>query len=419
MAAASVSDLSNVLKTLYPPEYFQSVFFADNPFLGLVPKSERFFGNNKRISLQYAPSTGGSATFATAQANKGASSYEGFLLTRSKDYSLFSLETELIRAGSNNAGAVVQSLKAEVDGAMNTIKRSIGIWLFRNGGGARGQVGSTSTTTLTLKNRDEVFQFEKGMYLDTSATDGTSGSADGGQKQITDIDRSAGTLTAATNWTSASNFSDDDYIFREGDFGAVPTGLDGWLPSSVSATAFFGVDRTSDVERLGGVRYTGDAAKDQTIERTLIRASTEVDLMGGRPDYVIGNPLDVAILRKEIGAKEEHQKQVMAQNSRGPIANISYQYLTLYGANGPMKIIGDRNCPRGVMYMLTMSCWKLHTLGSCPGFLDDDGNRMLREASADALEGRIGLYGNLACDAPGYNARIDISSLPEVNADMN
>jgi len=183
--AATVANLSNVLKTLYPPEYFQSVFFRDNPLLGLLPKSERFYGNNLRISLQYAPGTGGSATFATAQANKGASSYEGFLLTRKKDYSLFSLETELIRAGANNAGSVVQTMKAETDGAMNTIKRSIGIWLFRNGSGSRGQVASGGgTTKITLANRDQVFNFEKGMYLDSDSADG-GGTVDGGSVQVT------------------------------------------------------------------------------------------------------------------------------------------------------------------------------------------------------------------------------------------
>ena len=53
-----------------------------------------------------------------------------------------------------------------------------------------------------------------------------------------------------------------------------------------------------------------------------------------------------------------------------------------------------------------MDTWSLNTLGEAPMFLDLDNNRMLRESAADAYEVRMGYYGNVACNAPGYNCRV-------------
>ena len=56
--------------------------------------------------------------------------------------------------------------------------------------------------------------------------------------------------------------------------------------------------------------------------------------------------------------------------------------------------------------MLSMSFWKLYSLGKCPKILDSDGLRMLRESNADAVEVRVGYYAQLGCRAPGFNATI-------------
>lgn len=424
MAAATTTTLQNILVRLFPDRLIQEHFFQDQPTLGLMPKTTEFAGSDMRVPIQHAPTSGGSATFSTAQSRKAGTQTDAFIITRKKDYSLFSIENEAIRAGAVPSGrqGLVDTMTREVNGAMNQIKRSIGVWLFRNGGGARGQVGSGGgTTVITLKNRHEIYNFDVGMYLDSSATDGTSGSADGGSVRITKIDRTNYQLTAAGNWDqSLGYFADDDFIFREGDFGNLPTGIDGWLPATVTATPFFGLNRTTDEEKLGGVRVVGHQSKDGTIERTLVRASVELNLMGASPDTVIMNPLDMAILIKEIAAKEQIVKPVSATaiGPKGPIANVSYQGVTFWGATGPQKVLGDRNCPRGVCYMLTMNTWELATLGPCPGWLSGDGNKMLREGSADAIEGRIGLYGNVICRRPGDNARVDISSIPEVALEM-
>lgn len=413
MASQSVSGLSGVLKRLYPQTKIDRVLYEDNPLLGMMAKDEEFYGEDLRLALMYAPTTGRSATFANAQSNKAGASYKGFNLTRVTDYSLFSIDGQAIRAAKNSKGALVNALEAEGDANLHALKRSIAISQYRNGGGAIGKVGSTSTVTLTLSEKADVTNFEVGQHIVTSTTDGTSGSVDAGSETtITGIDRDAGTLTAAANWTTGGDYSDDDFLFTDGDFGAKMSGLEAWCPASApGATAFFGVDRTDDVTRLGGVRIASNASLDVTIERCLVRAAARLRREGGMADYCFMNPEDVYQLDNELGAKREYQT-LTAVNAKGTsVGAFGYSALCLMTPAGMIYVVPDQNVPKAVAWMLTMKTWKLYSLGPAAGWLSEDKNQILRESTSDAYEGRMGGYMNVGCKAPGWNARINLSTV--------
>ena len=59
--------------------------------------------------------------------------------------------------------------------------------------------------------------------------------------------------------------------------------------------------------------------------------------------------------------------------------------------------------------MLTKDTWKLYSLGAAPKILDSDGLKMLREASADSVEVRVGYYAQLGSNAPGFNGIVKLS----------
>jgi hypothetical protein len=122
------------------------------------------------------------------------------------------------------------------------------------------------------------------------------------------------------------------------------------------------------------------------------------------------NNADRAVLVNELGAKTNYEK-VPARMATGAMGNIGYSALIIEGDRGPIKVIADHNCPQGTAYLLQLNTWKLYSLGPAPRFLDFDGNRMLREAAADAYEARIGYYGQMGCVAPGWNANVNISAV--------
>ena len=275
--------------------------------------------------------------------------------------------------------------------------------MFRNTGGARGQVGGVSTTTLTLKNINDVVNFEVGMTITSSTTDGTSGSDDAEAIAITGIDRQLGTLKAAVTWTAGGHFANNSYLFREGDFGNSCAGLDSWLPSAApSSTLFFNVDRTAD-SRLGGLRYDGST---ELIEESLMSAESLVTREGGTPDTVLMNPFDFNDFRKALGSRVEYD---MLNSSNMKEAPVSFKAIKLQGAKGDIKVVQDRNCPQSIAYMLQMDTWVFASLKQAPRILQNPNGgptEFLWDSTADSIEVRCGYYGNLGCYAPSYNCRI-------------
>lgn len=396
MAALDITAADAALKQIYPSRRVKYIGYQNNPMLALMPKDENFQGDGKKMPIWYGGNQGASRDFATAQAGKTAGLYKAFFLTRVKDYGLSSIQTEVILASESNEGAFLKLATAEIDNTVRTVSRNLAISMYRNSGGARGQVGSISSTTLTLLNAADVVNFEVGQQLVQSTADGTSGSLGSGNATITAIDRRAGTLTASA-WT---NFTANDYLFRKGDFGVSVSGLPAWIPNAnPGATLFFGVDRSTD-SRLYGQYHDGSA---QTIQEAFETADVKVSREGGMPSNLFCNPIDFGTLRTSLGS------QVVYDKVRSPdAASVSFSTIKLMGMSGAVDIVPDRNCPAGVAYLLDMSTWEASSLGGTPRILEQLGNKYIWDANADSIEVRVGYYGNIGCYAPVYNCQIKL-----------
>lgn len=402
--ALDLTSFGPALKSYYTKDKIEMMVYKDNPFLALVPKMEEFYGANLPVPIIYGNPTGRSATFSTAQSNKNNSLLKAFTLTRSKDYSLASIDNETLEASQNDKGAFLEAATVEIDGAMNAAARSLATALFRDGSGAIGRINATVTgTTLTLATAVDIVNFEVGMKIQfSSAATSASLRASGATLTVTAIDRSAGSMTVGANLNTITGLTSQDYINVQGDIEAKLKGLDAWLPSTVSATSFYGVDRTADSTRLGGVRYDGSA---QPIEEALVDALALAAREGGSPDYCFLNYANFSNLEKALGSKVQY----VSLGVDG-VPSVGFRGMMINGPKGPVKVVADQNCPALVAYLVQMDVWKLYSLGMAPRILDSDGMKMLRESSADSVEVRIGYYGALGCRAPGFNCRVTLAS---------
>ena len=104
-----------VLKQHYTNDRVENMVYKDNPLLAMLPKYEQFGGENLKLPIKYGIPQGRSATFSTAQANKTNSQYKAFLLTRSKDYSLASIDNETIEASKGNSNAFLEAATTEIE----------------------------------------------------------------------------------------------------------------------------------------------------------------------------------------------------------------------------------------------------------------------------------------------------------------
>ena len=403
MAAFDQSAAAPILKTRYPTKKILTMAYKKSPLLGSVPKFTDFGGDQKNFVPRYARPQGRSANFSVAQQNKTGSKYSKFAVTRVEDFAVASIKGQTIKATKGDANALVDAISSEMDGAIMSASESAQISLYRNGGGARGRINASgpSTTTVTLATPADIVNFETGMWLTTGSTDGTSGSVNPGHVQVVGINRDTGVITVSGNWTAGiPACAANDYIFQEGDFGAMMQGLDAWVPASApGATGFFGVDRTADATRLGGIRFSGSGG---AIDEVLIEAAARAVREHASPDTVFINNLDFSPLINLPGTKREYV------NADSSLAGVGYRAVQIETEAGPINIIPDPYCPKGTAWMLQLDTWELASLDDVPHILDLDGNRFLREAGADAYEIRVGYYANLGCYAPGWNVRITL-----------
>lgn len=400
--ALDMVSFAAALKEHYTDDRVENMVYMDNPLLAMIPKMEQFGGKNLPIPIIYGNPQGRSATFATAQANKTNSQLKDFFLTRSKDYSLASIDNETLEASKGNANAFLEAATVEIDGAIHSAARSLAIALYGSGSGSIGQVANSSFATpiLQLSDPESVTNFEVGQEIVASATDGT-GTVRSGRLLVVGVDRDLGTVTMSGNLSAGiAAIAQNDFLFVEGDYALKVKGLLAWLPSTApTSTAFFGVDRTSDVTRLAGVRFDGSS---MPIEEALIGAAARVAREGGKPDYCFMSYSKYADLEKALGSKVQYID--MKVNPE-----IAFRGISINGPRGPIKIVPDLNCPNDRCFMLQMNVWKLYSLGKAPKILDTDGLKMLRDSNADSVEVRVGYYAQLGSRAPGWNANVRLS----------
>lgn len=376
--------------------------YKDQPLLAMLKKMEQFGGKNLPIPIIFGNPQGRSANFQNAKANKTSSQLKDFVLTRAKDYSLASIDNETLEASEGNANAFMEAAVTEIDGAIHSASRSLGIALYGTGSGSIGQLAATSgvTTLITLADVESVTNFEVGQTLVLSTANG-GGTVKTGTTVVTGIDRDLGTVTVATSLASFTAVGAvNDYIFVQGDYDQKIKGLRAWLPDAApSNTPFFSVDRTSDVTRLAGIRFDASA---MPIEEGLIAAASRTAREGGKPDYCFMSYSKYADLEKALGSKVQYIDLKVN-------AEIGFRGIQINGPRGPIRVVADQNCPNDRAFMLQMDVWKLYSLGKAPKILDTDGMKMLRDNNDDSVEVRVGYYAQLGCRAPGWNCNIKLS----------
>ncbi len=422
---ANASNQVAALKELYTGEdYMKDLVYKKNPFLALVPKNESpggFAGKYIPVPLIYGTPQGRSATFATAQGNQTAPQLASFFVYRVSNYQLVTITNELLEATKDNAGAFIDEAKLNMDTGFRNISNDLALDLYSAANGVRGQLASITSGVIILVDSNTVVNFEVGMSLVSFSISGTTytQSTAAAQGYVIAVDRSNGTVTVSatpgggagtpTNWSASF-----PNLAVEGDvsFGAhaVQTaflkvsGLQAWLPSTAPSPAesFWGVDRSTDVTRLAGVRFDGSS---ETIEEALIDAASLVAREGGQPDMCFMNFSSYASLEKSLGSKVQYV------DVKHEEADIAFAGIRIHAPYGPITVIPDRNCPARKAFLLQMDTWKMRSLGKAPHILTYglEGLEGLRVGNADALEIRIGYYGNLICNAPGWNCVVALN----------
>lgn len=409
MTALNMTSADSILKVHYTNDMIMRMTYQDHPFFALLNKYTTFTGKNLPIPIIYGNPQGRSSSFSKAQANKRPSKFKDFVLTRAKDYGLASIDGETIDASRGNNAAFIEALTSEIDGTFESLTGSLASALFRSGSGSIGQIGATTnvaTDTIVLSNAEDSVNFEVGQMLVASTADGggtvknTAGTENAAE--IIAIDRILGTIKLAVTMDSfgAQDWAVADYLFVEGDYDSKVKGLNAWIPATApGATPFFGVDRSSDPTRLGGIRKD---VSTMPLEEGLVDGLMLANREGANLSHYFMNYSNFGVLEKSLGSKVQY---VDVNTTVG----IAFRGIQINNPKGkPVICLADQSCQDDVAWGLQMDTWKLYSLGAAPKLLNQDGNKVLREASEDGVEVRCGYYAQLGCRGPGKNIRLKI-----------
>jgi hypothetical protein len=330
----------------------------------------------------------------------------------------------------SNAGAFVDEASRTLDNGFRNISNNMAFELFYGGTASRGQISSAGVTysapnlSFVLNNPQSVVQFEVGMTLQATATDGgaalqnVAGTIDA--IQITSVNRGTGAISGTvvqgspqTTWAFGANPNAFLQVLGDIGIGGSSTiagmlgmsGLAAWVPGvdPTSTDNFWGVNRSADVTRLGGLRYN---AASQSISEGLTNALAFANREGASPDLIVLDFVSYSTLINELGAKVQY---VQLEHDD---VEVAFEAIHFHSAYGKIPVLADRSCQPQTAWCLTMDTWKLRTLGKAPHILTYgmEGLEGLRVGNADALEIRIAYYGNLICSAPGWNMQVALSA---------
>lgn len=424
MANITQSSVSGILKELYDQQKVQWLTYKDNPALAMIKKEEKFPGKYYPNPVVYSLSQGASATFATAYNNQNSPLVAEFLITRVADFSLATIDGQLLAAAQTDPGAFIDGAELMIDAAFQTAVNRIASAMFRNGAGTIGQIGATITGSspnylLTLSNPDDAVQFENGQTLVAVQNVDGSGTAPSATAVINNINRNTGVLTLTSSDASlASDWPTGYYLAVQGDLpttsnnnfqpsGSTTTnsllklaGFAAWLPIAGpgAGESFFGVNRNLDTQRLAGVSFDGSQL---SLEEALLQGSGRIALNGGRVDTGICSYSTYTALITSLGSKVQYVDE--------KIGEIGFRGVQINGANSVISVFPDRNCPDGLFYLLEMDSWVLRSQGPAPHILKYmDEIEILRVPGVDAAELRVGGYMNMYTTRPGHNGVVKV-----------
>lgn len=431
--ATSTSALS-VLKELYVDDqsFMKDMVYAKNPSFALIPKDESVDGlAGKYIPcpIQFGDPQGRSHTFSNAQGNQTPNQYDSFFVYIIQDYQLVTITNLLIEQTRSKAASFVDEMKREMDGGIKNLSNNMAFEQFGSGTATRGIIGSAISNPsagiyqFTLSNPQRVVNFEVGMTIQASATDGGAPiNAGVDLASVSSVNRATGVIQfTVVSGAPQTNWSSGDYITVQGDipttggsgFGPIgqtgsflaPSGYAAWVPASSPSLSdsYWGVNRSTDPTRLAGLRFDASA---YSIEEGVVNALGLANREGADPDVMCLNFQSYTALENALGAKVQYV------DIKHQEADIAFEGIRFHSAYGYLTVYADRNADPLTGLCLTMDTWKLRSLDKAPHILTYglEGLEGLRVGNSDALEVRVGAYYNYTCNAPGWNMRIVLSA---------
>ena len=407
--ASTITQFDAFLKNYFNPQKVEDLTRAGKPFFGRIKKNEEVSGDQWNVPILIGNGQGTSAgSLANAQTATGNVVGAVWKITMGNYFGTVSIGDKVIMASRNNAGAFLENKTTEIEGLYEQFSNDLSMYLFRNGGGATGKIGSVTGNVITLSDPRDAFNFEVNQFIQLSANDGTNttDTARAGNTFITQVDRING-LLVVSNFASITGGVANDFIFRLGNLAANGTGalimhgVQAYITASNTPGTLWSQTRATDVQRLSGCKV---AVADVTGKGIEERIQLLGAYMAGRyRAMTAGGTYEVYL------HPEDWQTLTISVQTRGirPLeetdTKFGYEYIDVIAGGKRMKVFADPYCPKGNCFILRMENWVLGSYGQLIRTINADGLTMLRAATTNDFEYRLQSYPEVSCNAPGFS----------------
>ncbi len=404
MAGATTTNFAAVLKTIWPQEDLEDLFFENLPLYAQMPKDTSWDGEARIITLLYGVTNGRSSSFGNAKANKKASKVKKMTVFTADNFSLWSVDHKLVKLSRSNKGAIVKALTTESKSALLKLKRMVGVAMWGDGGGWIGKIAAAgiSTNTITLTDKRNARNMEEGDIINLAADNGYTASAGvrSGTLEVSAVNRKTGVITFTTNVTAGIPLAAAaDYLFIDGDYAAWIKGAEYYVPandpgSSGVPVSIWGMSRAADVTRLAGVRPTVTGLLIQDAIKTCLKEAFNEE---AKITHVFMNPDNFLDLELDLGTRVRY-----VDTKVGNVGFTGIQF-TSHGGK-PVEVYPDADCPYNLIRGFGMDGWTFASAGEFPDFLNFDGSKSLMvEEASNSGEGRLGGYSQAYTETPRDN----------------
>lgn len=374
----TLTSAENALKTLYLGVVADQLNTNVNPLLAKISQTTSdVWGKEIRKLAPFGINGGiGAGTEDGTLPGAASNNYAQFVLTLKNLYGTIEISDKAIRASQNNSGAFVNLLEAEMEGLIKASKFNFGRMLFGDGSGVLCKASAQSGNVITV---DSVKNVIEGMVVDVvdASTKGVVVSA----RRITDVDRSAKTITLAGASIAASIVSAGDCVTVQGSYGNELTGLGAIFGNSET---LYGLTRSAN-KWLAPYKATSTEINDVVIQKAI---DTLDEVAGSVADFIVCS----------AGVKRAYQDYLITNRSNIDVMNLQGGYKAI-SYNG-IPVVSDRFAPEGTMYILNTSDFHLHQLCDWRWLEGDDGRVIKQVANKPVYTATLVKYADMICDRP-------------------
>ena len=380
----TLTSADNALKTLYLGVVAEQLNTAVNPLLARIEQtSSDVWGKEIRKLAPFGINGGiGAGTEEGELPSAAGNNYAQFVLTLKNLYGTIEISDKAIRASSDNSGAFVNLLQAEMEGLIRASKFNFGRMLYGDGSGTLCKVTAVSGNVLTL---DSVNNIMEGMVVDVIGNSGKTPVVTA--RRIVDIDRD-GKKATLSGAALTGTVSEDDFLTVQGRYNQEITGLGAIFGDTAK---LYGLTRASN-KWLTPYKKTSAKVDDVTIQRAI---DSLEEIAGSVADFIVCSG----------GVKRAYQDYLITNRTNIDVMNLQGGYKAI-SYNG-IPIVSDRFVPAGTMYILNSNDFHLHQLCDWRWLEGDDGRIIKQVPNKPVYTATLVKYADLICDRPIGQAMID------------